>query len=50
MDVPLPEVDEDGVDVSLIRWMLTLTPEERLETLENFVRGVLEIREANGGG
>jgi hypothetical protein len=26
--------DEDGVDVSLIRWMLGLTPLERLRTLD----------------
>ena len=26
--------DEDGVDVSLIRWMLSLTPLERLRTLD----------------
>jgi hypothetical protein len=29
--------DEDGVDVSLIRWMLSLTPTERLEALQSFV-------------
>jgi hypothetical protein len=25
---------EDGVDLTLIRWMLTLTPEERLRVLQ----------------
>lgn len=30
------EVD-DGVDVSLIRWLLSLSPAERLETLQGFV-------------
>lgn len=29
--------DEDGVDVSLIRWMLSLTPTERLQALQSFV-------------
>ena len=28
----------DGVDVTLIRWMLSLTPEERLRALERVVR------------
>jgi hypothetical protein len=25
---------EDGVDVTLIRWMLSMTPAERLQTLQ----------------
>jgi hypothetical protein len=29
--------DEDGVDVSLVRWMLSLTPTERLQALQSFV-------------
>ena len=29
--------DEDGVDVGLIRWMLSLTPIERLQALQSFV-------------
>ena len=35
-----PEQDEAGVDVSLIRWMLSLTPRQRLEHLQqtaNFI-------------
>jgi len=31
-------VDEDGVDRSLIRWMLSLTPAERLQCLDSNVR------------
>jgi hypothetical protein len=27
----------DGVDVTLIRWMLSLTPAERLQVLQDFV-------------
>jgi len=38
---------EDGVDVTLIRWMLSLTPAERLDTLQQFVDSVLEARAAN---
>jgi hypothetical protein len=37
----------DGVDVSLIRWMLALTPSERLDVLEEFVDFVLEARRNN---
>lgn len=44
---PHPESSEDGVDLSLIRWMLSLTPAERLEFLEDQINAVLEIRELN---
>jgi hypothetical protein len=36
---------EDGVDLSLIRWMLTLTPTERLQTLQ---QNILSIRKLRG--
>lgn len=29
---------EDGVDLTLIRWMLSLTPAERLTVLQNTIR------------
>jgi hypothetical protein len=35
---------EDGVDLTLIRWMLSLTPAERLRTLQNTVRSLLKLR------
>ncbi len=35
---------EDGVDLTLIRWMLSLTPEERLITLQNNVRSLMMLR------
>jgi hypothetical protein len=44
------ERSEDGVDLTLIRWMLSLTPAERLEVLQNFVNSVLEIRAGNSQG
>jgi hypothetical protein len=44
---PLPEYSEDGVDLSLIRWMLSMSPLERLEFLERHVNSVLAIRELN---
>ena len=45
---PQPEYSEDGVDLSLTRWMLSLTPAERLEFAQRFVNGVLRIRALNG--
>ncbi len=34
------EPDDDGVDVTLIRWMLSLSPEERLAVLQGFVDSI----------
>ncbi len=34
----------EGVDLSLIRWMLSLTPEERLRWLDNVVRTLHGVR------
>jgi hypothetical protein len=39
----------DGTDLTLIRWMLSLTPTERLRVLEDHVRAIEEVREANPG-
>jgi hypothetical protein len=44
---PTPELpihSEDGVDLTLIRWMLSLTPAERLDSLEGWVDGIRELR------
>jgi hypothetical protein len=38
---------EDGVDLTMIRWMLSLTPAERLEVLQSTVNSILDIRERN---
>ena len=38
---------EDGVDLTLIRWMLSMTPAERLDTLQQNVNSLLSIRERN---
>ena len=35
---------EDGVDLTLIRWMLSLTPEERLITLQNNVWSLMGLK------
>ena len=46
---PLPDYSEDGVDLSLIRWMLSLTPAERLKFLEERIADILGIRALNAG-
>jgi hypothetical protein len=38
--------DDDGVDRTLIRWMLSLTPRERLKVLEDHNRSLLRILDA----
>ena len=44
---PLPDYSEDGVDLSLIRWSLSLTPLERLQFLQKQIHDILAIRELN---
>jgi hypothetical protein len=46
-EAPLPEYDSSGVDVSLIRGFLSLTPAERLRFLQAQIRDILAIRELN---
>jgi len=43
----LPTYSEDGVDLTLIRWMLSLTPAERVAVLEGHVDDVLRVRALN---
>ena len=40
------EYDARGVDLTLIRWMLDMTPAERLAALQSFVDAVWKAREA----
>ena len=47
---PLLDYSEDGVDLSLIRWFLSLSPLERLQFLEGRIKDILAIRELNGRG
>jgi hypothetical protein len=35
----------DGVDLTLIRWMLSKTPAERLDVLQGFLNALEEINE-----
>jgi len=45
---PQEHESEDPGDSSLIDWMLSLTPEERLEVLDRNVADILELRRING--
>ena len=38
-----PREPDDGVDVTLIRWMLSLSIEERLAVLQGFTDSVVEL-------
>jgi len=40
----LPERSEDGVDLTLIRWMLSLTPAERLRAAQSFANSLMRLR------
>jgi hypothetical protein len=44
-----PEYSKDGVDLTLIRWTLSLTPAERLQFLQRQVNAILAIRRLNAG-
>jgi hypothetical protein len=46
---PVPEVNAEGVDLTLIRWMLSLTPAERMEHIEGIAASIAELRELNRG-
>jgi hypothetical protein len=43
-----PEYDENGVDLTLIRWMLDMTPAERLATLQSFANALWKARGEHG--
>jgi hypothetical protein len=39
-----PTHSEDGVDLTLIRWMLSLTPEERIKALEDNIYALARLK------
>jgi len=43
---PPPEYAEDGVDLTLLRWMASLTPTERLAVLQQNVAAVQRLLDA----
>jgi hypothetical protein len=45
----LTDYSPEGVDLTLIRWMLSLTPAERLQLFEQHVNEIIAIRELNAG-
>jgi hypothetical protein len=45
--IPLTDYSEDGVDLTLIRWFLSLTPAERIDVHQQYVDDVLAICERN---
>ena len=47
---PPPDYSEDGIDLTLIRWMLSLSPAERLAFLEERIADILAIRALNARG
>jgi hypothetical protein len=40
-----PTHSEDGIDLTLIHWMLSLTPAERLQVLQQSVQSLLRLRD-----
>jgi hypothetical protein len=40
---------EDGVDLTLIHWMLSLTHTERLQVLQQSVQSLLRLRDGKAG-
>jgi hypothetical protein len=41
---PATAPEDSGVDLSLIRWMLSLSPAERLASLQGFVDSIAALR------
>lgn len=35
---------KDSVDLTLIRWMLSMTPSERLQVLQQNIRSIMRLR------
>jgi len=44
-DLDYGEQDENGVDLTLIRYMLSLTPTQRLRMNDEYARGTLRLME-----
>jgi len=45
-DAVEPDHNENGVDLSLIRYTLSLTPTQRLKAVENFLNAMASVRSA----
>ena len=44
----LTDYSSDGIDLTLIRWMLSMTPAERLNYHEAHMNSILDIWRRNG--
>jgi hypothetical protein len=47
VEPPPSDYDGSGVDLSLVRWSVSLTPLERLTSAEELINEILAIRERN---
>ncbi|HWA71097.1 MAG TPA: hypothetical protein VG937_02115 [Polyangiaceae bacterium] len=45
-DAANSDYDENGVDLSLVRYSLSLTPTQRLKAVENFMNAMASVRRA----
>ena len=45
-DAARSDFDENGVDLSLVRYSLSLTPTQRLKAVENFMNAMAGVRTA----
>jgi hypothetical protein len=43
-EVAMPDYDENGVDLTLVRYSLSLTPTQRLKAVENFMNAMASVR------
>jgi hypothetical protein len=43
---PMTDESPEGVDRTLVRWMLSLTPDQRLDALQAFADSVWAFRDA----
>jgi hypothetical protein len=43
-DAAKPDYDENGVDLTLVRYSLSLTPTQRLKAVENFMNAMASVR------
>jgi len=44
-----PAYSPEGVDLTLIRWMLSLTPAERLQVVQRNIHAIVKLRHARHG-
>jgi hypothetical protein len=44
----LTDYSEDGVDLTLVRWFLSLTPAERLDYVQRRANDIVAVRRLNG--